>query len=173
MTKNVVPNAPFTFLAFAHPALPARSWFHCETLDQYATKHIVLFLINLGIDFRMDKSPDDKWNLAFVVPEDRVPVIECLLNATPGSVGTIPCSRPSSDEFLIPHKYANADAGRLDLEQSRNAVAQVASQADTQYLADLWNAFAPGRKPETVDASLAPVPCQPVSDVALTVLQTA
>jgi len=116
----------------------ARRSYRIEAPDQYAAKYLALFLMDRGIYFFFlgfflgSCQPE----ICFSVPRSEAAEIEDFL-------ATIPAARPSSDEFLAAHLYAGADAGRLDLAQSRHAVAQVAGQEDTQYLADLWNAFAP------------------------------
>ena len=116
----------------------ARRSYRIEAPDQVAAKYLALFLMDRGIYFFFlgfflgSCQPE----ICFSVPKIEVAAIEDFL-------ATIPAARPSSDEFLAAHLFAGADAGRLDLAQSRHAVAQVASQEDTQYLADLWNAFAP------------------------------
>ena len=135
MSKKTIFTPVSTFAASVFPAIPAQRLFHGETLDQYATKYLALLLINMGVDFNLDQV-SSTWSFFFRVSEETVPTVERIL-------ATLPTARPSSDEFLAAHLYAGADAGRLDLAQSRHAVAQVASQEDTQYLADLWNAFAP------------------------------
>ena len=116
----------------------ARRSYRIEAPDQYAAKYLALFLMDRGIYFFFlgfflgSCQPE----ICFSVPQNEVAAIEDFL-------ATIPAARPSSDELLAAHLYAGADAGRLDLAQSQNAVAQVSSQENTQYLADLWNAFAP------------------------------
>jgi hypothetical protein len=116
----------------------ARRSYRIEAPDQYAAKYLGLFLMDRGIYFFFLGSSQGSCQpeICFSVPKSEVVAIEDFL-------ATIPAARPSSDEFLVAHLYAGADAGRLDLAQSRHTIAQVASQEDTQYLADLWNAFAP------------------------------
>ena len=142
--------APVAFETCLRPAISAKRSFHVETKDQYMAKHISLFLINLEITFNVIKIGDE-WIFPFQVSEDAGPAVESFLS-------TIPASRPSSDELLMPFFYSCADAGRLDLAQSGHAVAQVASQGDTQYLADLWNAFAPASQVEVDEINPDPIP---------------
>ena len=159
MSKQVFPAETVTFGTCSYPAAPAERSFRGETADQYAAKHIALFLINLEVDFSIHHFGPE-WNFGFRVPETEVPAIERFL-------ASIPTARPSSDELLAAHLYAGADAGCLDLAQSGHAVAQVASQGDTQYLADMWNAFAPGNQSESLIPipEPAPVPSIPVSEL--------
>jgi hypothetical protein len=112
-------------------------------------------LINQEINFNVIKIGDE-WIFPFQVSEDAGPAVESFLR-------TIPASRPSSDELLLPFFYASADAGRLDLAQSGHAVAQVASQGDTQYLADLWNAFAPNSQVDVAEINPDPIPVPSMS----------
>jgi hypothetical protein len=122
---------------------PARRAYRIEAPDQYATKYLALFLINRGIYFFFLGSFGGlvQPEICFSVPKTEIPEIErCLAN--------LPTARPSSAEAIQPHLYPEADAGRLDLEGSQRALAQVARQADTAYLADLWNAFLPARQAE-------------------------
>ncbi len=153
MTKQVCPTA--TCVTHVRPATPAERSFRVYMLDQYSAKHFALFLINQEVIFSMLKFGCE-WIFSFEVPEDSAPVVERFLANTPGS-------RPSSEEFLLPHLYASADAGRLDLAQSQHAVAQVTGHEDTQYLADLWNAFAPVGKDKDVAINPAPIPVLPES----------
>ena len=153
MTKQVVPAA--TCVTHVRPAAPAERSFRVYMLDQYSAKHFALFLINQEVIFSTLKFGCE-WVFSFDVPENSTPVVERFLTNTPGS-------RPSSEEFLLPHLYADADAGRLDLAYSGQAVAQVASQEDTQYLADLWNAFAPGIQDKNGVIPPAPIPVLPES----------
>jgi hypothetical protein len=141
----------------------ARRSYRIEAPDQYAAKYLALFLMDRGIYFFFlgfllgSCQPE----ICFNVPRSEAAAIEEFL-------ASIPTARPSSDELLAAHMYAGADAGRLDLAQSGHAVAQVASQGDTQYLADLWNAFAPGNQSEALIPipEPAPVPSIPVSELA-------
>ena len=146
---------PFAFDSCLRPAIPAKRSFHVETKDQYMAKHISLFLINLEITFDVLRIGDE-WVFPFQVSEDAGPAVESFLL-------TIPASRPSSDELLLPHLYAGADAGRLDLAQSGHAVAQVVSQGNTKYLADLWNAFTPGSQVDVAKIDPEPIPVQSMS----------
>ena len=152
MIQKVVPVA---FDTCFRPAIPAKRSFHVETKDQYMAKHISLFLINLEISFDVFKMGDE-WVFPFQVSEDAGPAVESFLS-------TIPTSRPSSDELLAANLYTGADAGRLDLAQSQHAVAQVTGHGDTQYLADLWNAFAPVGKVDVGVIPPAPIPVLPES----------
>ena len=153
MTKQVVPAA--TCVTHVRPATPAERSFRVYILDQFSAKHFALFLINQEVTFSTLKFGCE-WVFSFDVPEDSTPVVEHFLAKTPGS-------RPSSEEFLLPHLYADADAGRLDLAQFQHAVAQVTGHGDTQYLADLWNAFAPGIQDKDVVINPAPIPALPES----------
>ncbi len=140
-----------------------RRSYRIEAPDQYASKYLALFLMDRGIYFFFlgfllgSCQPE----ICFNVPRSEAAAIEEFL-------ASIPTARPSSDELLAAHMYAGADAGRLDLAQSGHAVAQVANQGDTQYLADLWNAFAPGNQTETLIPIPEPaqVPSIPVSELA-------
>ena len=153
MTKQVVPAA--TCVTHVRPAAPAERSFRVYMLDQYSAKYFALFLINQKVTFSMLKFGCE-WVFSFDVPEESTPVVERFLTNTPGS-------RPSSEEFLLPHLYAGADAGRLDLAQSQHAVAQVTGYGDTQYLANLWNAFAPVGKVDVGVIPPAPIPALPES----------
>jgi len=156
LTKQVVHAA--TCVTHVRPAAPAERSFRVYMLDQYSAKHFALFLINQEVIFSMLKFGCE-WVFSFDVPEDSAPVVERFLANTPGS-------RPSSEEFLLPHLYSDADAGRLDLAQSQYAVAQVTGHGDTHYLADLWNAFGPVSKLNVGVVPLDPIPALP-SSVAL------
>ena len=151
MTKQVVPAA--TCVTHVRPSAPAERSFRVYMLDQYSAKYFALFLINQEVTFSMLKFGCE-WVFSFDVPEESTPVVERFLANTPGS-------RPSSDELVLPHLYADADAGRLDLAQSQHAVAQVTGHRDTQYLADLWNAFAPGIQDKDGVIPPAPIPALP------------
>ncbi len=153
MTKQVVPAA--TCVTHVRPATPAERSFRVYMLDQYSAKHFALFLINQEVIFSTLKFGCE-WVFSFDVPEDSASVVDRFLANTP-------CSRPSSEEFLLPHLYSDADAGRLDLAQSQYAVAQVTGHGDTHYLADLWNAFAPGMQDKDGVISPAPIPVLPES----------
>jgi hypothetical protein len=136
----------------------ARRSYRVEAPDQYAAKYLALFLMDHGIYFFFLGSllGSCQPEICFNVSRSEAVAIEEFLAA-------IPTARPSSDEFLTAHLYAGADAGRLDLAQSRHAVAQVASQGNTQYLADLWNAFAPGGRVEMTEINPEPIPVQSMS----------
>ncbi len=140
----------------------ARRSYRVEAPDQYAAKYLALFLMDHGIYFFFLGSllGTCQPEICFNVSRSEVVAIEEFLAA-------IPTARPSSDELLLPHLYAGADAGRLDLAQSGHAVAQVASQGNTQYLADMWNAFAPGNLSEALISipEPAPVPSIHVSEL--------
>ncbi len=153
MTKQVVPAA--TCVTHVRPATPAERSFRVYMLDQYSAKHFALFLINQEVIFSTLKFGCE-WVFSFDVPEDSASVVDRFLANTP-------CSRPSSEEFLLPHLYSDADAGRLDLAQSQYAVAQVTGYGDTQYLADLWNAFAPVGKVDVGVIPAGPIPALPES----------
>ena len=137
----------------------ARRSYRIEAPDQVAAKYLALFLMDRGIYFFFlgfflgSCQPE----ICFSVPRSEAAAIEDFL-------ATIPAARPSSDEFLAAHLYAGADAGRLDLAQSRHAVAQVSSQENTQYLADLWNAFAPHSQANVAISAPEPVsaPSNPI-----------
>ena len=138
----------------------ARRSYRVEAPDQYAAKYLALFLMDHGIYFFFLGSllGSCQPEICFNVPRSEAAAIEEFL-------ASIPTSHPSSDELLSAHFYDGADAGRLDLAQSGHAVAQVASQGNTQYLADLWNAFAPGVKTDVaaVDPEPNPVPSTSVA----------
>jgi hypothetical protein len=140
----------------------ARRSYRVEAPDQIAAKYLALFLMDRGIYFFFLGSllGSCQPEICFNVSRSETAEIEEFL-------ASIPTARPSSNELLLPHLYAGADAGRLDLAQSGQAVAQVASQGDTQYLADLWNAFAPGNLPEALIPipEPAPVPSIHVSEL--------
>jgi len=157
MSNKVV---PVTFETRLHTARPAKCSFHVETKDQYTAKYISLFLINLEITFSVIKLGDE-WVFSFQVPEEAAPRAERFLSTLSGS-------RPSTERLVKPHLYAGADAGRLDLAESQHAVAQVAGHGDTEYLADLWNAFAPGSQADVDLTNPAPilVLSTPVSQLA-------
>ena len=141
----------------------ARRSYRIEAPDQVAAKYLALFLMDRGIYFFFlgfflgSCQPE----ICFSVPKNEVPEIESFL-------ATLPTARPSSVELLKPFLYADADAGRLDLAQSQHAVAQVAGHGNTEYLADLWNAFAPGSKADVDVTNPAPIPVlsTPVSQLA-------
>ena len=154
MQNNATPAAA-TCVTHVRPATPAERSFRVYMLDQYSAKHCALFLINQEVTFSTLKFGCE-WVFSFDVPEDSAPVVDRFLANTP-------CSRPSSEEFLLPKLYADADAGRLDLAQSQHAVAQVIGHGDTQYLADLWNAFAPVGKVDVGVIPPAPIPALPES----------
>ncbi len=136
----------------------ARRSYRIEAPDQYAAKYLALFLMDRGIYFFFlgfllgSCQPE----ICFNVPRSEAAAIEEFL-------ASIPTARPSSDELLAAHSYDGADAGRLDLAQSGHAVAQVASQGDTQYLADLWNAFAPVGKVDMSEINPDPIPVPSMS----------
>ncbi len=153
MTKQVVPAA--SCVTHVRPATPAERSFRVYMLDQYSEKHFALFLINQEVTFSMLKFGCE-WVFSFDVPEDSTPVVEHFLENTPGS-------RPSLDELVLPHLYPDADAGRLDLAQFQHAVAQVTGHGDTQYLADLWNAFTPVGKVDVGVIHPVPIPVLPES----------
>ena len=153
MTKQVVPAA--TCVTHVRPATPAERSFRVYMLDQYSAKHFALFLINQEVIFSTLKFGCE-WVFSFDVPEDSASVVEHFLANTP-------CSRPSSDELVLPCLYPGADAGRLDLAQSQHAVAQVTGHGDTHYLADLWNAFVPVGKVDVGVIPPAPNPVLPES----------
>jgi hypothetical protein len=136
----------------------ARRSYRIEAPDQYAAKYLALFLMDHGIYFFFLGSLLGSFQpeICFNVPRSECDAIEEFL-------ASIPTARPSSDEFLAAHLYADADAGRLDLAQSQNAVAQVTGHGDTQYLADLWNAFAPVGKVDVGVIPPAPIPALPES----------
>jgi hypothetical protein len=137
---------------------PARRAYRIEAPDQYATKYLALFLIDRGIYFSFLGSfcglvqPE----ICFSVPKTEIPEIERCLDS-------LPTARPSSTESIQPFLYPEADAGRLDLEDSQRALAQVANQMDTEYLADLWNAFLPASQPAAVSLAAPQSPRTPVS----------
>ena len=160
MSKQVIPAGTVTFGTCSYSARPAERSFRGETADQYTAKHIALFLVNLEIPFSIYKLGQE-WNFLFSVLESAVPAVERFLSAPP-------CSRPSAEQLLKPFRYADADAGRLDLAESQHAVAQVAGHGNTEYLADLWNAFTPGSQAESVVLTSAPIsaPSTPVSQPA-------
>jgi hypothetical protein len=151
MSNNVV---PVTFETRLHTAMPAKCSFHVETKDQYTAKYISLFLVNLEITFSVIKLGDE-WVFSFQVPEETAPGAERFLSTLSGS-------RPSTEQLVKPHLYVDADAGRLDLAHSQHAVAQVAGHGNTEYLADIWNAFMPGSQAEAV-INTAPIPALPLS----------
>jgi hypothetical protein len=137
---------------------PARRAYRIEAPDQYATKYLALFLIDRGIYFFFLGSfcglvqPE----ICFSIPKTEIQEIErCLEN--------LPTARPSSAQPLSPHLYPEADAGHLDLEDSQRTLAQVSSQADTEYIANLWSAFRPASLPETVNLAVPQSPLVPVS----------
>ena len=136
----------------------ARRSYRIEAPDQYAAKYLALFLMDRGIYF---------FFLGFLLgscqPEICFNVSRSEAAAIEEFLASIPTTRPSTDELLAAHLYTDADAGRLDLAQSGHAVAQVASQGDTQYLADLWNAFAPGGRVEMAEINPEPIPVQSMS----------
>jgi hypothetical protein len=154
MQENATP-AVATCVTHIRPALPAERSFRVYMLDQYSTKHIALFLINLEISFSMYKFGCE-WVFSFDVPEDRAPVVELFL-------ANIPDSRPSADEILTPIFFSEGEIGHLDLAESQNFVAQVTGHGDTQYLADLWNAFAPGGNADVAEINPDPIPVSPAS----------
>jgi len=131
----------------------ARRSYRIEAPDQYAAKYLALFLMDRGIYFFFlgfllgSCQPE----ICFSVPRSETAAIEEFLAA-------VPAARPSSDELLTAHLYNGADAGRLDMAHSGHAVAQVVSQGDTQYLADLWNAFAPGSQVHVAEINPEPTP---------------
>jgi hypothetical protein len=122
---------------------PARRAYRIAASDQYATKYLALFLINRGIYFFFLGSGCGlvQPEICFSIQKTEIPEIERFLV-------NLPTARPSSTASIQPFLYPEADAGRLDLAASQRALAQVSSQADTQYLADLWNAFLPIRQLE-------------------------
>jgi hypothetical protein len=135
----------------------ARRLFRIVAPDQYAAKYIALYLMDRGIHFFFLGSflGTCQGEICFSVPKNEETEIESFL-------ATLPTARPASAEYLATHLYAGADAGRLDLAHSRRAVAQVTGHEDTQYLADIWNAFAPDSQSETV-INTAPIPALPLS----------
>ena len=136
------------------PRLPS-AHFACTCWISTLRSIFALFLINQEVIFSTLKFGCE-WVFSFDVPEDSAPVVDRFLANTPGS-------RPSSEELVLPHLYPDADAGRLDLAQSQYAVAQVTGYGDTQYLADLWNAFAPVGKDKDDVINPAPIPALPES----------
>ncbi len=142
---------------------PARRSYRIEAPDQYAAKYLALFLMDRGIYFFFlgFYSSACQPEICFSIPKDEVSEIESFLDS-------LPTARPSSTELLAPHLYADADAGRLDLAHSQQAIAQVTGYGNTEYLADLWNAFMPGSQAEAVAPTPAPIPVlfTPVSQPA-------
>jgi len=141
----------------------ARRSYRIEAPDQYAAKYLALFLMDRGIyffflGFFLGSCQPEIW---FSVPKNEVPEIESFLAA-------LPTARPASTECLVPRLYADADAGRLDLAESQHAVAQVTGHGNTEYLAELWNAFAPGSQAESVVLTSTPIsaPSTPISQLA-------
>ena len=153
MTKQVVPAA--TCVTHVRPATPAERSFRVYMLDQYSAKHFALFLINQEVTFSTLKFGCE-WVFSFDVPEGSAPAVERFL-------ANIPASRPSADEILTPIFFSEGEIGRLDLAESQNFVAQVTGHGDTQYLADLWNAFAPVGKVDVGAIPPAPIPVLPES----------
>ncbi len=147
-----------TYHSYNTPARPAKFLFHGETADQYSAKYLALFLINLGVEYHMNKSPDNKWKFSIDATEGEVPVIKRLLDTSPGASGTIAGSRPSGHESVTPVFFSESEVGRLHLSHSQSFIAQVTSHSDTCYLADIWNAFAPYCPPEPVEITPAPMP---------------
>ena len=135
-----------------------RRSFRIEAPDQYAAKYLALFLMDRGIYFLFLGFflGSCQGEICFSVPKDEASEIESFL-------ATLPTARPASAERLAPHLYAGADAGRLHLAGSQRIIAQVTSHGDTEYLADLWNAFAPGSKEDVDVTNPASIPVLPVS----------
>lgn len=117
---------------------PARRSYRIEAPDQYAAKYLALFLMDRGINFFFRGFFCDllEPEICFSVPKTEISAIERCL-------ATLPTARPTSTEHLKPCLFPEAEAGRLDLSESQLAVAQVTGYGNTEYLADLWNAFAP------------------------------
>jgi len=136
----------------------ARRSYRIEAPDQVAAKYLALFLMDRGIYFFfLGFFPGScQPEICFNVPRSEATAIDEFLAA-------IPTARPSSDDLLLLHLNAGADTGRLNLAQSGHAVAQVANQGDTQYLADMWNAFAPGNKTDVAAVDPEPIPVQSLS----------